>query len=250
LYFTISAEVQMVLAIALFYLYDAALALQPEQGLLRQGHGQWLARLATEGFALRRQWLLWPPLWLLHQPLYRLRWNPVHITLPGAPAPAQALATHAASFKGFALPLYLLAACLFIALPIALFALHSEAILLVMLALIYLCTLWIALLTLRHGRRGHSERRLARSTALQLMLCPPFALNAVRKLSLAHGVGGDLLQSAQQLMAPAQWSAFAGRVQAVMQQELNEIADLPEYAQQHAQMQAALQTLKASIPSS
>ncbi|WP_370678594.1 hypothetical protein [Comamonas sp. GB3 AK4-5] len=237
----------MVLAIALFYLYDAALALQPEQGLLRRGRKQWLARLATEGFELRRQRLLWPPLWLLHQPLYRLHWNPTRIVLPGEPAPALALATHAASFKGFALPLYLLAAALFIALPIALFALHSEAILLAMLALIYLCTLCIALLTLRHGRRGHSERRLARSTALQLMLCPPFALNAVRKLSLAHGVDGDLLQSAQQLMAPAQWSVFAGRVQAVMEQELQEIAELPEYAQHHAHMQTALETLKTGL---
>ena len=239
----------MVVAICLFYLYDAAIALQAEQGLLRRGRGQWQARLATEGFALRRQWLLWPPLWLLHQPLYRLRWSPTRIVLPGAPAPAQALVTHAASFKGFALPLYLLAACLFIALPIALLALHSEAVLLTILGLIYLCTLWIALLTLRHGRRGHSERRLARSTALQLLLCPPFALNAVRRLSLAHGVDSDLLQSAQQLMEPAQWSAFALRVQSVMEQELQEIAELPEYAQHQAQLQTALQTLKSQITS-
>jgi len=236
----------MVLAICLFYLYDAALALQPEQGLLRAGRGQWRVRLASEGFELRRNWLLWPPLWLPHQPLYKLHRNPAHITLPGDRAAALALAAHAASFKAFAPPLYLLAAALFAALPAALFVLHSEQALLVMLALIYLCTLWISLLTLRHGRLGHSERGLARSLALQIMLCPPFALNAVRKLSLAYKTQCDLLQSAEQLMEAQPWSELAQRVQAVMEQEMQEIAELPEYAQHHAQMQAALAALRAS----
>lgn len=254
LYFTITTEVQILLAVGLFYLYDAALALQPEQGLLRKTRTQWLARLASSGFELRRCWLLWPPLLMVHQPLYLLRWDAADIQLPTAqnkpqvpvPSSIQSLATHAQSFKGFAVPLYLLAAMLFGALPLALFLLRSEVALLVLLALIYLTTLWISLLTWRHGQKGLSEHRLARSTALQILLCPPFALNAVRKLSIGyHPVApNDLLFTACSLMDSPCWNHFSDEVQTAMAQEMQEIAELPEYALRHGQMLQGLEMLK------
>ncbi|RGE47071.1 hypothetical protein DZC30_01355 [Comamonas testosteroni] len=246
MYFTISIQLQIVLAICLFYLYDAALLLKPEEGLLRRSsrRHRWLGLLASRGFELRQNWLLWPPIFLPHQPIYRLRWNAAQISLPGDAQAAQTLNDHASSFRAFTLPLYLLAALLFIALPVSLLVLHSELAQLISLALIYLCTASLSLLALRHARHGHSPKAVARSTALQILLCPPFALNVVRKLSLAHEVQTDLLQSAHALMDADQWGELSAQVEAVMQREMQEIAELPEYAEHVQKMQQGLELLK------
>lgn len=248
LYFTITTQVQIVLAICLFYLYDAALLLKPDEGLLRKSHRGWLVQLASRGFELRQNWVLWPSLVAIHQPVYRLRWSATLITLPGEAAPATALASHARSFSAFTLPLYLLAALLFVALPVALLVLHSELTQLITLALIYLCTACISILTWRHGKHGHSEKATACSIAVEILLCPPFALNVVRKLSLPYGAQPDLLQTTHALMAATPWTAFAQQLQSVMQREMHELADLPEYAQHLEKMQQALLALQASAP--
>jgi len=244
LYFTISTQLQVVLAIVLFYLYDAALLLKPEEGLLRPLRSGWRAQLASGGFELRQNRLLWLPVFALHRPVYRQRWSATRIHLPGDAKFSTAVEAHARSFKAFALPLYLLAALLFLGLPAALLVLHSELMQLTALALIYLSTVWLGWLALSHGRQGRCDLAFARSTAFQILLCPPFALNVVRKLSLSYEVQADLLQTAQALMSVSQWQGLAAQVQQLMQREMDEIAELPEYAPTLAQMQQARRVLE------
>lgn len=244
MYFTISTQLQVVLAIVLFYLYDTALLLKPEEGLLSPLRSGWRAQLASRGFELRQNRLLWLPAFALHRPVYRQHWSTTRIHLPGDAAFSKAVEAHARSFKAFALPLYLLAALLFLGLPAALLVLHSELLQLIALALIYLSTACLSWLALRHGKQGHSNRSFARSTAFQILLCPPFALNVVRKLSLSYEIQADLLQTAQALMSVSQWQDLAAQVQQLMQREMDEIAELPEYAPTLAQMQQALRVLE------
>lgn len=253
MYFTVSIEVQIVLAICLFYGYDAALALQPDQGLLRAGRRRWHGLLALRGFELRSAWLLWPPLLLPHQPVYRLHWDATHMARAGDQTAVHRLAAHAQSFKGFALPIYLLAAWLLVLLPAALLLLHSQRLQLLALALIYLTTLWLSALAWRHGRRGHSDAKEARSIALQILLCPPFALNVVRKLSLAYADADgdakpDLLLAAKQLMATAAWQRLAAQTHQAMARELQEIAELPELAARQQALEKSLLLLAAELP--
>ncbi|CAM4259484.1 hypothetical protein COAQ111491_13355 [Comamonas aquatilis] len=247
MYFTVSIEVQIVLAICLFYGYDAALALQPHQGLLRAGARRWHGRLAMSGFELRRAWLLWPPIFLPHQPLYRLNWDATHIALAGDLSTTQRLAADAQRVKGFALPIYLLAAWLFVLLPAALLVLHSQQLQLIALGLIYLTTLWLSALAWRHGRHGHAKE--ARSIALQILLCPPFALNVVKKLSLADKhARPDLLLAAKQLLSTADWKVLAAQAHQAIARELQEIAGLPELAERHQALEKSLQLLTAELP--
>jgi hypothetical protein len=248
-YFNMSAEMQIILAICIFYLYDAALGLQADEGLLRRARKSWHAQLATQGFELHRAYLLWPPVLLPHQPVYRLRWNPARIQLPAGPQAMQELARHAASFTPFALPLYLLALLLFAALPIAFFVLYSEAAQLVALALIYLNTLWLALLCMRHGRQGHTDAKTARSIAIQILLCPPFALNAVRKLSQAYAPACDLPQAAQQLVAHSHWQALAQAMHATIEEQMAELQDSGHADDaQRLRLQAASRQLAPHLP--
>ena len=64
--------------------------------------------------------------------------------------------------------------------------------------------------------------------------------------SLAHAAQGDLLQNALALMSPPQWQHFSEQVQTTMQREMQEIAELPEYAVHLTRMQAALKTCSST----
>lgn len=252
MYFTISIEVQIVLAICLFYGYDSALGLQAHEGLLRSGRKRWHGLLALSGFELRGTWLLWPPILLPHQPVYRMPWDATRLALNGGlngnSSTVQALAAHAQSFRAFVLPIYLLAICLFALLPLALLHWHSEAAQLLALLLIYIFTVWLSALAWRHGKQGHSDAAQARSIALQILLCPPFALNVVRKLSLSFSASpAQLLQAGKQLMQPVDWQALAQQASKAITEEMQEIADLPELAPRHQALEKSLELLQAQL---
>lgn len=66
----------------------------------------------------------------------------------------------------------------------------------------------------------------------------------VRKLSLSYEIQTDLLQTAQALLSDSDWQDLAALVQQLMQREMDEIAELPEYAPTLAQMQQALRVLE------
>lgn len=235
------------LAICAFYVYDACVPLAVGAGLLRrQGRAGWQGLLATQGFEVRWAYLAWPPLLVLHQPVYLLRWQPTRIDLPGDTAAVQRLQAHAATFRRFAVPLYGLGATLFVLLPAALFIWPAEAAQLIITALVYGFAAWIALLAWRHGRAGHTPHATARAIAMQALLCPPFALNAVRKLSASYPACTDLLQAAHQLLTPPAWHAFAQHAQSVIKADI-EAAEAEGQPLQAQQLVAARQTLQASI---
>lgn len=210
------------LAICAFYLYDACVPLSADAGQLHPGRSGWHGLLAGQAFEVRWAYLAWPALLQPHRPVYRLRWDPAQVQLPGNAEAVQALQAHAASFSGFAVPLYALGIVLFALLPAALFVWPSDAAQLAVLGLIYGFALWIAVLARRHARRGHTPRRTANSVAMQAVLCPPFALNAVRKLSLACSPSCDALAAAHRLMAPQAWHALAAHAQTVVDAQLED----------------------------
>lgn len=236
------------LAICAFYVYDACVPLAADAGQLRRGRSGWRGLLAMQGFEVRWAYLAWPALLLPHQPVYTLRWDPAHVHLSGNAQAVRHLQAHAASFTGFALPLYGLGAALFALLPTVLFIRPSETAQLGALALIYGFALWIALLARRHGQRGHTPRRTARSVAVQAILCPPFALNAVRKLSAAHSPPCDWLQAAHTLLEPGEWRDLAQRAQSVIEAGMDEaqaegrVEMLQRLGAAHGRLQASTET--------
>lgn len=235
------------LAICAFYLYDACLPLAANAGLVRRagrarGYG-WQARWATDGFEVRSAYLAWPALLLPHQPVYLLRWNPGRIDLPGDIAALKHIQAHAASFQRFMLPLYGLGATLFVLLPIALFVWPSEAVQLSAAAMIYLFAGWIAVHAWRRAGMGHTPQSVARSVAVQCLLCPPFAMNAVRKLSTAYTPEVDLLQAAQHLLPAPAWQSFAEHAQIIVKTELD-AAQADGHTAQAQRLQTSLHTLR------
>lgn len=126
-----------------------------------------------------------------HRPLYRLGWL--------APAPATGSRTGGRALRRMALrcsvlaPWSVLLLVLFVvALPAALWMAGTHIALLAWLAATY-ATIVVALgvAVVQRRRLGVTNRQLW-SLARDALLCPPFALNMMRKVSLEHSRGLDL----------------------------------------------------------
>jgi hypothetical protein len=96
---------------------------------------------------------------------------------------------------------------LFVLLPLGLFTRLGEPMLLAAIAVIYANILaalgWLAF---KRTAFGLSRKQLGK-LAFESLICSPFALNLIRKISLAMPVAEDLVHAARRLLAPEDWSA-------------------------------------------
>ena len=156
----------------------------------------------------------------------------------------QALQAHASRLRRFTLPLVLLAISLWLLLPISLFVLRTEWAQLTAAALVYTCTWWLAVQCWRaHG--DSIAKAKARSIALHIMLCPPLALNVIKKLSLAYAPATtpSLPSAALALLDPADCATLARQWLIEVDEELEDLTDAPDASLRTNQLRAARQTL-------
>ncbi len=193
----------MALAIGL-YLYDSALLLYFDEGIvLPAGRARWLVRFGSSNVRLMGKDLFLPNPLLPHRPLYRLSWR-----VPALPAGADDQWGHRRALFGALAPLvWAMALALFVLLPLGLFSRLGTQFLLAAVALLYLGILAaLAWLAVRRAPLRLPAKTLA-LLAFECLVCPPFALNLVRKVSLALPVAEDLAVAARKLQAPADWNA-------------------------------------------
>jgi hypothetical protein len=91
----------------------------------------------------------------------------------------------------------------------------------VALALLY-AAIAGALLWLAMNRRelGLSARRLG-GLAFELLACPPFAVNVVRRVSVEMPLDADLLGAARQLQSAEDWNATRGELIARLDEQID-----------------------------
>ncbi len=92
-------------------------------------------------------------------------------------------------------------------LPYALFIKRSDWLILITFALIYLADIGIVWLMWLYRRPLHLENRLFILPALELLICPPFAINIIRRLSMRVPVSEDFAHAARRLLCPQDWQA-------------------------------------------
>jgi hypothetical protein len=193
----------MALAIGL-YLYDSTLLLYFDEGIVQPaGRARWLVRFGSSNVRLMGKDLFFPNPLLPHRPLYRLSWR-----VPALPArPDGQWAERRALFRSLAPMTWGMALALFVLLPLGLFSRLGVPILLAALGLLYLSILaalvWVAL----HRARLPLPTKTLVLLAMECIVCPPFALNLVRTISLAMPVAEDLAVAARRLQVPADWNA-------------------------------------------
>jgi len=200
----------MVIAVGL-YLYDSCLLLDANEGILvARGRG-WAAKFAS-AIRIRGRELFVPGPLLPHRPMFRLAWN-VETDVETAAAD-QTWDRRREVFRPLMPLTWGMTLALFVLLPLGLFSRLGEPMLLAALG-------WVAYKRAAFGLSGKQLGKLA----FESLVCSPFALNLIRKISLATPVVEDLVPAARRLLAPEEWSACRASLAARVQDRLLDVEE-------------------------
>lgn len=176
--------------IVLMYLYDSALLLYHDEVALQTRRG---GTIVDGGLLLELggRLLFVPNPLTPHRPLYRLSWRPP-ASRPGAGGGATGLRRQAWRLSVLAPWVLLLLGLFFVGLPACLWLSGTHAALLAWLAATYASILGLLGMAIVQRRRLALTSRQLWPLARDALLCPPFALNMLRKISLEQGRRLDL----------------------------------------------------------
>lgn len=227
-------ELLLILGIFGFYLVDAAQLLFRNEVLLQSTASGWRAR-APAGLSLRGRYLHLPnPLAPGHL-LLRLNWYG-----SAAPIEPQMLLELRGTLQPLRYLCGLLAIQLLLGLPVVLLLFRPGAVWLTQMATIYLTLFTQAVYLWQQRDALRLSRKSALMLAFEVITCPPFGLNLLRRLSLMQAIQGDTLHLLQQLLpATAQHALFSTLQQQVADDLLLEEENSPEYTRLQ-QLQARL----------
>jgi hypothetical protein len=232
----LEAEVALMLIAAGLYLYDSALLLYGDEGVIcAVGGNGWAVRFGS-GIRIRGRDLFIPSPLLPHRPLFRLVWN-----TEGRGVAAEARWTERrALFKPLAPFVWGILGSLFVLLPLGLFSRLGDAMVLAAVAVLYLnIVVLLGWLALKRAMFGVTRARLAR-LAFEALICSPLALNLVRKISAEMPVDEDLVHAARRLQTAEDWQASRKEIIARIEEEL-------DFAAEESRHAAALKTLKEEL---
>jgi hypothetical protein len=224
----------MLLVVAL-YVYDAACLLYANEAVLIPiGRGRWKAAFGSDQARLLGRELVLPDLMAPHRPVFRLSWR-----LDGDDENVVADASWsqlAVELRRPAVLIWGVAFALFVLLPLGLFSGLGLAMILAALAVLYLniaaAVYWL------YRRRGvlALERRRIAALALEALVCPPMALNLLRKVAASRVVVEPFPVAARRLLAAEDWDAARGACLARIEDEIaGEAEGTPRMAALEAQ---------------
>ncbi len=196
---TLDAEALLLPALIAFYAKDCLLLLHANEGVLesRSAHG-WRVSFGSQSYTLsgRQPYLL--RLFTPHRPAYRMSWAMAEDADSGLAwrddVPGALLRVVPWTFA--------IGLALFGLVPLALHSHVSMALLLASVGLVY--ALIVAALVGVWRRReplGLSSRSWA-TLAAEVLLCPPYAVNLLRRLSIHASPSADLLATARARLDP------------------------------------------------
>lgn len=202
---TLAAESLLALLIIGLYINDSVSLLPGNQAMLAQGvRGQWAARFAARRFTLLGKHVfvggVLPPNTLL----FKLAWT-MEADAPASPG----WEGYGRLLRPFQWAAALLFVLIMVLLPLALVLRAGDAAVLILLALTYLsvCNVWIALWLARHRLELSSAYCL--KLGVEMLLCPPVAVNLPRRISLQRTVDEDFVSACRRLLPPTQWADAA-----------------------------------------
>jgi hypothetical protein len=210
-----SAEVLLMASVVGLYCYDASTLLYCNEGLLiPQGRNDWRMGFGSCNFRVLGKELYFPNPFQLHRPMFRLSWR-----FEGADECA-AWNPPGRSFPALTPTVWGMAVALFMLLPLGLSTRLGDRMLLLALVLLF-ANILIALSWIWFNRAifGLSGRQFA-GLAFESLICPPFALNLVQRVSMNIPVREDLVSVARRLQSPAAWAATRASLLARLDEEL------------------------------
>lgn len=205
------------LLIAGLYLYDSALLLFSNEGILVPAGQGWKIRFGLREPRIAGKEFFLPAPWLLHRPMYRLSWQ-FDGRAPLGKAQEWDARQHAPPI--LVLLVWSIAMVLFVLLPVGFFTSLGMRILVAAAALLYLSIVFaLAYLWVLRESMGLTGKRIGK-LAFEYLVCPPFALNLIRAVSLAQPARENLISVAQRLETPEAWQATRGQLLIRLDEEI------------------------------
>ena len=199
------------------YLYDSALRMYSNEAvMIPVGQDRWLAGFGSNKTTFKGKEFYLPNLLVPTRPLFKLAWD-FEIAIPSQDF-RWSIARK--EFGHFVPLVWGLAASTFLLLPVALFGRLGDLIILLAFSLIYLHVLLIILLLWIERAKFDVTARGFAVIAVDLLICPPFALNIVKRLSLIVSVQEDFINAARRLQSPVDWETTKTQVLARLDDEI------------------------------
>ena len=197
---TPSVEILLVLGLVAFYVHDSALLLYFDEIVITGTGRGWRIPIGS-GLEMGGRYLFIPNPLLPTHALFRSNWLSADRTMVESPADMQMFVRRLVFLRVGCVVLWLL---LLLALPVALLTYHDPVLLLAILCVAYATiALMIVRLACVRSALQLTGKDIA-SLGLEALLCPPHAINLVRKVCLKRGLRGDPLAFAAQTLAPAE----------------------------------------------
>lgn len=179
-----------------FYLFDSMMLLYVNELVFSETNGKWTFSFPKPHWQMLKKYLYLPNPFTPDRPLFRVFWS-VSV-VDGYLQDQEALRHFLYAVKRLRYLTYSLLALQFVGLPVVLFSLGANLGLLVLFGAIYIN---IAALSIQiypqREQLGLSGKMLAK-LAFDSLVCPPLALNILRKISLQYRFVGDPVGFAHQ----------------------------------------------------
>lgn len=215
----ISAEVALIAGAIALYLYDTAMLLYSNEVLFVHGRRRWHASLGSR-FMLGGRFVALPGGLLPGTAMFRGCWGRVGM------APTS-LHTSLPDFLRAIRPLqwasWLLAVLLFAAMPACLIWRPTSHLMLALVLAFYGTALGCGVYLVAQRKRLGLRGRMLSSAVVDVLACPPFAVNVVRRVTLAVGPAATPAVFAQQVLTSDGYHALCRDIQARLQ--LTELAE-------------------------
>lgn len=195
-------EILLVIGMAGLYLYDSAILLHSDEGVLLSSlRGRWSIHFGSDRMTLRGKEPLLPNPLLLHRPIFKLHWQQEAGDAEAVPWTPPLLAPYRVLFP----LIWLMAAALFVLIPAGLFSRLGNVAVAAGIVLFYATAFTaIGYVWLKREVFSLTPMQIG-ALAFEMLTCPPFGLNMARHISRHAVITEDLLSVARRQLRSADW---------------------------------------------
>lgn len=215
---TMSFELQLVIGIAGFYLFDSAMLLYANEIVFEKNSKKWSYLQPESGVQILRKSLYIPNPLLPANPLFRVSWRTSSTCNP------EENLTGLYDFIRALNPLRhttrALLSCMLIALPFVAFYFGTGSILLMTFIVIYSIIITMLFLIYIRLSELHLTKKQFLKLAFDSLACPPFALNLVRKITLNKSLPGDPILFAKNSLCVNDFSQLTAIICAKLDEDI------------------------------
>ena len=221
-----SAEILFMLGVVCLYIYDSALLLGSSEAVFSlKRHKRWAVDFGARNYTVNGKEVFIPNPLLFHRPIARASWFP-ELKHPEA---SKWESSHSI-FEAIKIPMWLIALALFVGFPLGFFTrLGDSALLMSIMVLLFSIAVALGWIWICRVELNVTTKRFL-FLAFESIVCPPFALNLVRHVSLGIPVQESLVTAAQRILACSEWELTRQKLLVRMKEELEiDEPDTPRY---------------------